>query len=497
MNTKHSANQEKRFKTWQWRVIISTMIGYSIFYFVRKNFSFAIPVLTAEYGITKASFGIIMTLVGLIYGVSKLLNGMLADRCNARIHMCTGLAFCVFFNFLFGWGATISEFITGTDSGAPFVNAMVVTFAVLMILNNIFQGTGFPPCNRLMTHWVPPTELATKMSIWNVSHSLGGSLVAILCGAIVANMGTDFSGDPEWINRIAFNLFGASTEGAVQGAEFTATLSADQMARVSQYASHVGSWQWVFWIPAFIGLAGLIFLIFAIRDTPKSVGLPELEGTKTAIDNDDSSEAFKAFVKKMVWKNPIIWILAVSDFFVYIIRGIVFDWGPTFLQEAFSLDGMQAGFAISAFEIAGIVGMLVAGVISDRIFKGRSNKVCTLFMFGATFFVGVLCLLPSHTPAWILAATAAGIGFFLYGPQALVGVVAANQATKKAASTALGVIGFTSYLSSIISGSCVGLLLDGGVLSWKGVFIGMFIVGISGVLMLATLWKLKGDGYEH
>lgn len=73
-----------RFKYWQWRVIICSMIGYAMFYFVRKNFSFAIPLLNGEYGISNASFGIIMTLGGLIYGVSKFVNGILADRTNAR-----------------------------------------------------------------------------------------------------------------------------------------------------------------------------------------------------------------------------------------------------------------------------------------------------------------------------------------------------------------------------------------------------------------------------
>ena len=65
----------KLFKYWQWRTIIATMIGYALFYFVRKNFSFAIPGLSAEYGITKTSFGIIMTLITIVYGVSRFLNG--------------------------------------------------------------------------------------------------------------------------------------------------------------------------------------------------------------------------------------------------------------------------------------------------------------------------------------------------------------------------------------------------------------------------------------
>ena len=80
MNQESINSKEKTttlFKYWQTRTIIVTMIGYALFYFVRKNFSFAIPGLTAEFGITKTSFGIIMTLVTIVYGVSRFLNGIL------------------------------------------------------------------------------------------------------------------------------------------------------------------------------------------------------------------------------------------------------------------------------------------------------------------------------------------------------------------------------------------------------------------------------------
>ena len=99
-----SNTAKKTFKYWQMRTIIATMIGYALFYFVRKNFSFAIPGLTAEYGISKTSFGIIMTAVGLVYGFSRFLNGFFADRLNARFYMSIGLALCALANFAFGFG---------------------------------------------------------------------------------------------------------------------------------------------------------------------------------------------------------------------------------------------------------------------------------------------------------------------------------------------------------------------------------------------------------
>ena len=87
-----TSEQTKRFKYWQMRTIIATMVGYALFYFVRKNFSLAMPGLEADLGISKTSLGIFLTLNGLIYGFSRFANGILADRMNARWYMAVGLA---------------------------------------------------------------------------------------------------------------------------------------------------------------------------------------------------------------------------------------------------------------------------------------------------------------------------------------------------------------------------------------------------------------------
>ena len=98
--------------------------------------------------------------------------------------MVTGLSVCSVINFIFGCGAIICAWITGQTYGTTFIHTLVVLFGVLLILNNMFQGCGFPPCNRLITHWVPPKELATKMSIWNASHSIGACSSSRSCAGI-------------------------------------------------------------------------------------------------------------------------------------------------------------------------------------------------------------------------------------------------------------------------------------------------------------------------
>lgn len=477
--------QQKKFQYWQWRTIIGTMIGYSIFYLVRKNFSFAIPGLTVEYGITKATFGAILAIASFIYGVSKLINGFLADRLNGRWHLVTGLSVSAFVNLIFGAGAMICAYLTGVSNGTVFVNALVLLFAILYVINNAFQGCGFPPCNRLITHWVPPQELATKMSIWNTSHSVGAFIAAILCGYIMGHTGTDMSADPEMRARVIEN-----TRNITDGMDPAAA-----QAYVDNALLNIGAWHWAFWIPAFIAILGVIFIIVTLRDTPKSVGLPELEGTTTVeVKSEEEKKDFRQFIIKKVILNPVIWILSLSVFFVYVVRLAVLDWGPSFLQESRGLSPALSAWTVAIFEAFGVVGMIVAGVVSDKLFHGRAQRTCVLCMVGVILFLILFCVLPQDTNSVILMMVLACIGFFLYGPQALIGVIASNQVTRRGASSANGIIGFVAYLSPLVSGLVFGHIADTS--GWELVFKIMIVVAFIGLLTLLTLWNKKTDGYS-
>ena len=555
---------QKRFKIWQWRTIIVTMIGYAFFYFVRKNFSFAMPGLAAEYGISNTSFGIVMTIVGLVYGFSRYFNGILADRMNARYHMSLGLALCALASLAFGF----IPHLLGIEIGdAP--HTLIVAFAVLLVLNNIFQGSGFPPCARLLSHWIPPQELATKQSIWNTSHSIGASILAILCGFIMANMGTDLSNSQQDVDKITSNyvttLFKddvkksneaigtvvkvcepkALEEGGYivdvvckmkegkQDSTFTYLFSKDNFLAVKEAVDkasesgvkvssseiakqcnidkaqakatqaivtrteHTGAWQWAFWIPGLIALLGALALFALLRDTPKSVGLPELESSKTSLDAEDTPAARRAYVQKMVYKNPIVWALSIANFFVYVVRFSVLDWGPKFLTEACNMTFEQAAAAVGAFEIMAIVGTLVAGWATDKFFAGRAHRTCMWCMVGAGAAMGAFYMFylhPGMVPGWALIAVLAMAGFFIYGPQALVGIAVSNQATKKAAGTANGLVGIFGYLSTAVSGVGIGWLADN--YGWNYVFVSVIAMAIIGILIFMAIWGAKRDGYD-
>lgn len=419
--TAHSRSEQSNaeFSYWQWRILISTIIGYALYYFVRKNLSVAMPELEAELGISKQHLGLALTAHGLLYGVSKFVNGIIGDRVNARWFMSSGLAICALINIAFG------------------LSHSIVAFGVLWAANGWFQGIGFPPCARLMTHWFSPRELATKMQIWNSSHSIGAGLVVILCG----------------------------------------------------YLAPI-DWRLCFFVPAGIALVGAGWLAVFLRDTPESLGMAPVAGTASV--DEKRHDSLLATLRQYVFNNPFIWLLSLANFFVYTVRYGVLDWGPSFLKQARGMELSQAGWTVAAFELSGIVGMLTSGWITDRFFGGRGARVCILYMIGCT--AALVAFWRSASDSYAVNTLLLCIaGFSVYGPQGLVGICAANLATKRAAAAAVGLTGLFGYLSTTVSGFGIGWIVTH--YGWDAGFMVFVVSGLGGIALFACCWPAKADGY--
>jgi phosphoglycerate transporter family protein len=417
-----AAEIQARQRYWQRRVMVATIVGYAIFYFVRKNLSIAMPVMEKTLGVTKTDLGLFLTLHGVLYGVSKFVNGFFGDRCNVRAFMVTGLMLSAVVNVCFGFSSAVAA------------------LGFFWMINGWFQGMGFPPCARAFTHWVPPRELATKMSIWNASTNIGAGLVVVMCSYLL---------------------------------------------------SYFGNWRLCFFVPATIAFLCAVFLWFALPDTPPSVGLPEVEGTQvktTAGESDD----WKAVAVKYVFSNPYIWLLGVANFFVYTIRYAMLDWGPTLLTQAKHLELTNAGWMVAGFEISGMTGALIGGWLTDRLFGGRGFRSCVFYMAMAGVSVLLFWKVAGES-MWLNTLLLCLSGFFIYGPQCLISIAAANLATKRAAATAVGLTGIFGYASTTLSGIGLGKLVQ--TYGWDAGFIGMLIVAVLGTFACALGWNAKAHGY--
>ena len=412
----------EKFIKAQWRFIAFSAISYAFFYIARKNLSMAQPAMLEEGVISTYAIGIIMTVHGVVYGLSRFINGFWADKLNGRIFMAVGLALSAATNFLFG------------------CSSLTLLFALFWILNGWAQGMGFPPCAKMLAHWIHPKELATKMSVWNASHSVGAVLALGLCSALFA---------------LGFG------------------------------------WRWCFWVPAALAVTAAVFTFLCVKETPVEAGLPPLELEPAA--KGASGALSSAERRRLVFGNRVIWLVALANFFVYVVRFGFLDWGPTFLKQMKGIPVAKGGLMIIAFELAAVVGTICAGWVTDKVFKGRGCRTGVFFMLFAALFAFGFWSLPEGAPAWQATLLLMGAGFCIYGPQALTGIIVANQATKEAAALATGFAGIMGYLSTTVSG--IGIAFIKERFGWGVALCSIAAFAIVGMALFLCAWRAKADGY--
>mgnify|MGYP000431389459 FL=1 len=124
----------------------------------------------------------------------------------------------------------------------------------------------------------------------------------------------------------------------------------------------------------------------------------------------------------------------------------------------------------------------------------RDSRTCVFCMAGAALFIFLFWQLPVGAPLWLTFLFLMMAGFCIYGPQALIGIAAAQQATKKAAATANGFTGLFGYASTIVSGAGLGYLAQH--YGWNHAYIAMIAMALVGMAVFLLMWGAGRDGYE-
>ena len=393
------------------RVFAGIFIGYAAYYLVRNNLALAIPdILTAHPEYSKAQLGTALTGLSIAYGLSKFLMGSVSDRSNPKYFLPLGLLLscAIILACGFDWVYTSLGFLIG-----------------LMVLNGWVQGMGWPPCGKTMVHWFSTKERGRTVATWNVSHNVGGALVA------------------------NFALVGVTI---------------------------FGDWGAKFYFNAAIAAVCAIGVFFLLQDTPQSCGLPPIEKHKNDYRPDYSEDhertyTFKEIFFEHVLTNKYLWAIAIANAFVYFVRYGVVNWIPTYLEHAKGFSFKESSTAWALYEYAAIPGTLACGWVSDRWFKGRRAPANILFM-ALTLVAVVVYWMNIKGPLWIDYAALIAIGFLIYGPIMIIGLHALDLVPKKAAGTAAGFTGFFGYVfGSAIAGTGVGWIADHW--GWNAVFMTM------------------------
>jgi len=309
----------------------------------------------------------------------------------------------------------------------------------LWTLNGLFQGMGWAPCGRSLGHWYSVRERGTVFAFWNIAHNVGGGLTGLIAAYSTAWMG----------------------------------------------------WRSAFYVPGILALLCAAYLIVRLRDTPQSVGLPPVEEYRNdypAEGERDREEELgtRDLLVNYVLKNRYLWLFAAANFFVYIARYSMLDWGPTYLKEVKRASLEDGGLSTAIFEFAGIFSTILMGWLSDKAGgrRGMISLVCMVPVFLA--FGGILYTPPGML--WLDLTLFGIVGFFVYPPVMLLGVTGLDFSSKKAVGTAAGFIGLFGYIGRTVQGKGIGSIAER--YGWNAALYAILASTLMGIALLSLTWKL-------
>ncbi len=381
------------------RTFWGATIAYSLYYVCRMSINVVKQPLIDEDILSAGQLGLIGSALLFVYAVGKFLNGFIADYCNIRRFMATGLFISAVVNLLMG--------AFGLFDGMLPTMLIFIMFAILWGINGWMQSMGSAPGVISLSRWFPQSRRGSYYSLFSTSPYIGEFISYNLLALVVAWLG----------------------------------------------------WQAGFIVAALAGLAGAFIILMFVADTPESCGLPSVqELSGEAMTKEDKMPTRE--LQKMILKHPGIWVIAISSAFIYITKYAIAGWGVLFLQKARGFDLADASQVIAFSAISGVLGTVLAGWLSDRVFKGDRVKPAVLsgilgtlslilFLFvGGGFVLNIFYV--------SLFSLATGVLYCI-----VAGLMAVDIVPRKATGAALGVVGISSYVAAGIQDIASGYLIQG------------------------------------
>ncbi len=414
------------YERWRWQIFSVTWLAYAGFYLTRKAFSVAKNELKKPgvMGLTLGDMSWIDGANSVAYALGQFLFGTLGDRLGTRVIILIGMM-----------GSVLASVAMGLSN-------TVLLLGILFAIQGLCQASGWAPLSKNVGEFFSQRERGSVMGFWCTNYALGGFIASVLAG----------------------------------------------------YSAQKFGWRYAFFVPA--GVLFVIWLLFLLfqRNRPEDVGLPSIEqyhSEKEAVIDPQSEPRLETEgswqIVVEVLRNKMVWLLAVVYFLVKPTRYLLLFWSPVYINQLLGTGTASSGFLGSMFDLAGPVGTLVGGLVSDRVFKSKRMPIFVIALFCLAGFMGAFRFIPPTRIA--IGAGMFLIGFMIYIPDSLVaGAAAIDFGTKKGASTASGLINGLGSLGQIIGVTLpgwAGKVLGLGHDIWNPIFLWLGIaLALAGVLLL-------------
>ena len=319
-----------------------------------------------------------------------------------------------------------------------FTNGVLASMILLWGINGYFQSMGWSPTVKTVANWFPRHLRGRASGILGSSYIMGSAGSWALSGFLVGLLG----------------------------------------------------WRWAFLVPGLILILGGIHCFIRVRNAPEEVGLPTIEdhekGVKKSKAKSDHHLGFLHTVKSVLVRKRI-WAAAFALFGLNILRYGFLAWAPTYFFEVQGATISMAAYKALIIPLAGALGALYAGWMSDKVFKSRRAPMAMIMLLLLAVFSFFYLRIPAGN--WLLSLVfLAIIGFLTYGPHVLiVASMPMDFGTRKVAASATGFIDGWGYIGAALTGVGTGFLIDN--FSWNYAFYFWILGALGAAVIMAVLWK--------
>jgi MFS family permease len=342
------------------------------------------------------------------------------------------------------------------------------------------------PLSLLADRWGRVRSLTIMAVLW--------SLATLFCGLAAGYqqllIGRLFVG----IGEAAYGSVGIAVVLAVFPARLRATLTSAFMAGglfgqvlgvgLGGIIARQFGWRWAFVAIALTGLAVAVIYPIVVRERRmKELGAP-------AIGNRDADAPRMPKLRSLFASRAVICAYIASGLQLYV-AGAITAWLPTYFNRYYGLAVDRAAELTAIFLIVGGAGMIVCGLLSDRLALARPERKIWLAISCCAVCASLLVVAFSLPPG-LPQLVALGMAFLVAaGTTGPAGAMVANLTPAPIHGTAFAVL----TLANNLLGLALGPLLTGRLADAMGLLGALRLLPIACVLS-ATVFLLARFSYR-
>ena len=423
--------RHRRFRNW-----FPLGLTYAFLYMGRYNLTVSKNALP-EGLMTNADFGTIFGVGATVYGLAFIINGPLTDRWGGRATILIAAIGAAVMNVLMG--VTTLLVLKGWWHPA---GGLVSVFVALYGANMYFQSFGAVSIVKVNAAWFHVRERGIFGGIFGILISLGIYFAFDWGRLIVTNA-------PVW---------------------------------------------WVFFVPATILVMFAALDYYFVFDKPSDVGHPDFD-TADASSGDDGPHLSAVQVFGKMLTSPVILTIAAVEFCSGFLRNGLMHWYSIFAKQTGLADTFVARNWGLLQCVAGILGGMIAGLISDRVFQSRRGPVAAVLY--AVMLVGSIAMVALLDSA-LLGVVVVVMMLAIIGVHGMLsGTASMDFGGKKNAGTVVGIIDGMVYAGTALQSFTLGALLPqaGGAASvaanWIAWPLALAPMALVGLVLASRVWNAK------